>query len=87
MLDNKYERERTYEETMTRVLGKEIAEDKKKNKIYLYSTQTLNFKGLAMKEMRERLGKVKGKIACDTVCDDRKFEVWLNIFPSSPLSL
>ena len=34
----------------------------KVRKVYLYSSQALNFKVLAMNEMRERLGKVKGAV-------------------------
>ena len=34
----------------------------KNKKVYLYSSQALNFKVLAMNEMRERLGKVKGAV-------------------------
>ena len=34
----------------------------KDRKVYLYSSQALNFKVLAMNEMRERLGKVKGTV-------------------------
>jgi hypothetical protein len=72
MLSRKYERECMYAETISRVLG--VGDrPQKDNKIYLYSTQSLNFKGLAMKEMRERLGKVKGMgfyedIVCLCVC-------------------
>jgi hypothetical protein len=72
MLDRRHERECMYAESITRILGGGDR-PQKDNKIYLYSTQSLNFKGLAMKEMRERLGKVKGAtylvdIVCLSVC-------------------
>jgi hypothetical protein len=68
MLDRRHERECMYAESISRILGGGDR-PQKDNKIYLYSTQSLNFKGLAMKEMRERLGKVKGATRLeDVVC-------------------
>ena len=63
MLDKRFEDEMNYEETLNRVLGHSDNDTQTKSdrKIYLYSSQALNFKVLAMKEMRERLGKVKGE--------------------------
>jgi hypothetical protein len=54
MLDRKYERESTYNDTMTRVLGREGAHG---GKIYLYSSQTLNFKV----RVRVEVGGVRDK--------------------------
>ena len=62
MLHRRDRRDQQYAETMSQVLGKEGAQG---GKIYLYSTQTLNFKDQAMKEMQTRLGQV---CACVCVC-------------------
>ena len=57
MLNRKYERERTFADTVTRVFGEGNQTNKK---IYLYSNQSLNFKELACEEMRKKLGIEKG---------------------------
>ena len=56
MLHRRDRRDQQYAETMSQVLGKEGAQG---GKIYLYSTQSLNFKDKAMKEMQARLGQVR----------------------------
>ena len=53
MLHRREKRDQDYAETMEKVLGKDGNQG---GKIYLYSTQTLNFKEKAMTEMRQRLG-------------------------------
>ena len=53
MLHRLDKRDQEYIETMEKVLGKDGNQG---GKIYLYSTQTLNFKEFAMTEMRKRLG-------------------------------
>ena len=58
MLNRKYERERTFADTVTKVFGEG---NNKNRKIYLYSTQTLNFKELAWKEMRRKNGTETGE--------------------------
>lgn len=56
MLMRRDAREQEYAQTLEKVLGKDGAQG---GKIYLYSSQTENFKTKAMREMRQRLGQVK----------------------------
>ena len=58
MLNRKYERERTFADTVTKVFGEG---NNKNQKIYLYSTQSLNFKELACEEMRRKNGTETGE--------------------------
>ena len=58
MLNRKYEQECTFADTVTKVFGESST---KNRKIYLYSTQSLNFRELALEEMKKKSGKTKGK--------------------------